>query len=374
MKNLLFLFVLCSFCIGNLVAQTEDVEIQEYIFVLKNGILLKGKIEKINDNTIQVSKGNKTFLIDKKNIQQTITENMTSGNKEIETESLVILKNKDWLTAQVLEVTYKSTVVKSDGVISRFPTSKIFKIYPLEQEDSNAVELLENEDSYSYLDILSTKKENEQEVSTKAKRNFIHITYGTYMPRVIESNGYGIQHTSLYKFNQTFGIGLNLGFVNHEIDLLRFSDFDPVICTGRPCGISNFFAGPTNLSALTAGLTFRDEFGQKKSKFYYSIDFGFNKALRNKEVENSIRQIVERSEDLTFDKKESRAKLGYVFQPSIGMQVSLKSLDLVFDLGFQFANLNYEDGFFDFPIDSTFSSNINQEQIRGFVLRMGIKI
>jgi len=127
-------------------------------------------------------------------------------------------------------------------------------------------------------------------------------------------------------------------------------------------------------------MSIRGELNQNKIRPYYNLDLGFNKPLRNKNIIETIKhteintnQFFNEVTSSTFNEKDSGSDIGILFQPSFGVQFKLKSFDLLIDLGYQYTNLNYENGDFRFDEES-FYTVLGREEIRNFVLRVGLKL
>lgn len=372
MKNFLLLLIISSLSIGLLKAQQDNSPQVEQIVVLKVGMLLKGNIELLDDKTILLSTNNGEIRIKRKDVHQTIPGDIFDTNKNVETESLVILKNKEWLKAQIFEVSERFVVLKSNGVVVSIPTSNIYKIIPLGQKNLDTVDVYKNTETNSHLDLSFDEKEDIQ-----AKKMY-NITYGAFLLNNNDDDfsgtgntlaGTSVSHTTGYKFNPYFNVGLNVGYARYEHKNLAggFIEGDCVF-PSQFCGVGSYNTGYVN--ALTAGLDLRGEIMQKKIRPYYTINVGFNYALLDKNIANRISTLEKL--DYEYEKSATESRLGHQFTPALGVQFKMKSMDLLVDLGYHMVNLNYDSGRLEFVDELRFRSSINNEKFAGFVLRVGI--
>jgi sRNA-binding regulator protein Hfq len=363
MKNgIFFLFFSFIFCTALVAQQSDTVPGQQIIF-LDNGTILTGVLEEVDRKIVRILNNDASLTIKKKKIKQLVPIDIYSDALTQNSESLIILKNKDWLKAEVQEVSQESVLLKSDTLLSRIPRSKIFKIYPPGQTSRRSEEFLQNTKEYNNLDVASFDKEDQMQT----KGSIYNISSILVMPRLVLSrDGFGIQHTTGYTFNPYFGLGVNLGITKYSNDFISIFEDDRGFCI-------DFCSFVQNVTAVSSGLSVRGEFNQRKIRPFYNIDFGFTRTIRGEETNRFILQI-EGNDINNFDRKDSRPNLGYIFQPTIGMQINAKSLTLLFDIGFQFADVNYEPNGLVFKDDETFIFTSRNEEIRGFIFKVGIML
>jgi hypothetical protein len=168
---------------------------------------------------------------------------------------------------------------------------------------------------------------------------------------------------------QNFGIGVYLGFTKYSTNGFVFlnDDLDDFICS-EFC--SNVL---TDDSKFSTGVAIRGTLGQKKIRPYYNLEFEFNRILRGQELRQDI-NLVENRFGYIYDEDVPRLKWGHIFYPSVGMQVKMKSMDILVDFGYQIGNLNYETGKFRFGPDEIYSTQMDKSEIKGFVLRVGLML
>lgn len=349
-------------------SQQSNLQTLEQIIVLKNGFLLKGKVEVVDAKTIKVLTENRVFSINKRDIAHRIPGNIFTNPVESPSESLVILRNKKWIKAQLLEISSNKIVMKNNGVASTFPASKVLKIYASNQSEI----LIDQEDVYTSFDEFGIElQEVEDQDQDNRKYNITNVGYillQNFENLKIEdldiTDGFSVQHTIGYKMNQYFGVGLHLGFTYYQTveGMVEMSDCFP-FC---PSNVN------AESSAISSGISIRGDFAQKKIRPYYNVDFGFSRTLRGESLNFQIAQF-ERNSGMQFDKTASRPKLGYMFHPAIGMEFKLMSMDLLCDFGYQIANLKFNTGFFKRDEDIFYSQRARTTLGR-FVFRVGISL
>ncbi len=179
-------------------------------------------------------------------------------------------------------------------------------------------------------------------------------------------NSLGVQHTIGYRVNQFFGVGLYSGFTKYSVVSLRFSETDPDFMK-----IQYSFQGVvTSHNNIAAGLAIRGELSQRKIRPYYSVGFEFNRMLRSRNLKNNI-ELHGNNLGLVFDETASRLSWGHMFNPSFGIQVQMKSMDIVFDLGYQAGKIDYDNGQF-INSSNTFLAGTTKDKFGGFVFRIGL--
>ena len=362
MKNATLLLFLCFTFWGALIAQQSEIHKGEQIVFLKNGITLQGVLEEVNRKKVRISTSGNSFTIKKNQIKQLVPADIYSEALMETTESIVIFEGKDWLKAEILEVSQKSVLLKSDGVLKRIRRSQIFKIYPTSQKFEDAEELSKKADAFSQLDILDLGIETKR----RKKGGLYNISSILIKPRLTFAiSGLGFQHTVGYRFSPYFGLGLHVGVTKYGADLgSLFSRERNGFCI-------DFCSFAPDFMTVSSGLSLRGELNRRKIRPYYNIDFGINKGIRSQEVKELI-ELFENSTDLVYDRENSTWNPGFLVQPSIGMQINGRSLTLLLDIGFQFSNVNYETDWLDVRADQTFTLLNNFEEIRGFIFRVGI--
>ena len=165
MKRCLTLIIILL-SLNVLLAQQNNSLEGDQIVILIDGTIFRIKISKENPESVQCSKGGETFNLLKKNIRLYIPANLVDST-QLETESLIIFKNNDWLKAQILEVSQKAILLKCQGQISYFPTSKIYKIFPASNESIPDVEFLEDSENYTFLNLSKTEKNDDHKKQNK---------------------------------------------------------------------------------------------------------------------------------------------------------------------------------------------------------------
>ena len=364
MKNFIFFLILSTFFLGSLAAQVEISITDERIVFLNDGTILKGIIEEVDIKTVRISKDNESFTIPKLNIEHTLVTDVTVGDDIEDTESLIIFKNKNWIKAQIFQVSKGSILIKGEGKLLHIATSDLLKVYPTGQEFEKSEEFLRNEESFTKIDLSDFNSSNDRE---KVKRIY-NITTATIKPRLTSiRDGLGIQHTTGFRFNQYLGVGLNAGFTNYAHDFISILNSSSGFCIDF-CNLA-----ASEIKTVSMGLSLRGELNKKKIRPFYNIDFGFTKTIRSEVLNQEIAflESISRS-NFSYDKRASKPKLGYILQPSFGIQTKMKTLDILFDLGFQFGLMNFESGFQNVLPDQSFFYETQSEKIRGVVLRVGI--
>lgn len=363
MKNLLLLLFL-SFIYGSvLVAQQGDAAKGEQIIFLDNGVVLIGKLEEVNEKVVRISKDDDSFTVKKKTIVQVVPADVSSDAEAQNSEALVILKNKDWSIAEVQVVSTDFVLLKTDGLSSKIQRSQIFKIYPLGQTSEQSVEYLQNSDEYTMLDVASLS--SQYDVERKGK--IYNISSLLVMPRLVLSrDGAGIQHTAGYRINPYFGLGITLGVTKYDNDF-------PSIFAGNSGVCLDFCSFSQDVTSVSFGLSVTRELNQRKIRPYYNIDIGFTKTIRSSRL-NEFISLVESDNIYKFDSKSSRPSLGSILQPSFGVQIQAKSLTFLVDIGFQFADVNYEYESRVITDNQAFILDTTKEEIRGFILKVGIML
>ena len=129
----------------------------------------------------------------------------------------------------------------------------------------------------------------------------------------------------------------------------------------------------TDDSKVSTGIAIRGTLGQKKIRLYYNLEFEFNRMLRGQELRHDV-NLAENRFDRVYDESVPRLKWGHIFYPSVGMQVKMKSMDFLLDFGYQIGNLNYETGMLKFGLSNTYSTEVRQNEVDGFVLRVGLML
>ena len=363
MKNLpfilLFSFIYCSV----LVAQQSDAGSGEQIIFLDNGSVLTGVLEEVDGKVVRISRAEASFTIKKKNIIQVVPVDIYTSGKPQSSESLVLLKNKEYLIAEVQEVSNRFVLLKSEGLSRKIPKSKIFKIYPTGQRPEHLEEPLQKMEAYTKLDIASFGEQNK----TKTTGRIDNISSILIKPRLtFKNSGLGFQHTIGYRFNPYFGLGVHAGVNKYDNDFASLFSDRRGVCI-------DFCSYPKVVTVLSSGLSIRGEINQRKIRPYYNIDFGITKSIRTQEIKELIVQL-ESNQILVYDRQNSRSNPGFTFQPALGVAINSRSLTLLLDIGFQFSAVNYESDWLDVRDDQTFVFLNNLEEIRGFIFRVGIML
>jgi len=365
---LILIFWLCTpFFLS---AQADATGPSKTVIVLEDGTAFEGVYAKWDTTVISLLVDGEILTLYTDKIVAQFPSSIISNSLDEGKESFIILKDKKWLKAHVLEVSQKFLLVENEEGRLKIPLSNLFKIYPSGLKFDHSQASLHSDESYLYKPLSSFVN-----YALKKEENKIYnITYGQFIYRFAEDDrsffrndrkidGLGVQHVVGYRLSNFLGLGVNLGFANYQVDG-GFSDFiDCFNCFGSSI---------RNVNVLSTGLSIRGDLNQNKVRPYYNIDFGFNKPLRNQNVTRDL-DWFELNFEQEFNKEDSGSELGILFQPSVGIQFTLKSFDLLIDLGYQYTNLNYENGDFRFD-DDLFHTVKGRKEIRNFVLRLGMKL
>lgn len=375
MKNLALILLISLLSQHLLLAQQNNLPNGEQIILFKDGVLLKAEVKRIGAKFISLSKDDVAFSVRKKKLRLYLPEDILGSKENVDSESIIVLRRKKWLKAQLLEVTSEAVLLISDGVKISLPMSAIVKIYPSSPTSNQVEDRLLNDKEYLSTDLISNK--NSEDI--KFRSNIFHSTYAAYfqvvgsdVPREIfeeqgMTGGGEVRHVVGYNVKRYFGIGINFGLTHYKNN---YSEFIPTIfdyCDPAAC--ADWIRG-LDVSTMSIGLTVRGAIGEKKIKPYYSFDIGFNRQFRPWSLN---RRIAQAKLDNDIDRKASRRPLGLQFHPAIGLQFSMKSMDLLLDFGFRYANVNYNTGV-RFESGDIFRIDTEQLESRSFMLRMGIML
>ena len=373
MKKPIFILILSLFSCGALVAQQSDIVSDKQIIVLKGGEILTGTLEDVDEKLIQISNENDSFTIKKKRIYQIFPQDVHSDSDVQSNEVLVQFKNKKWLKTEAQALTKKFVLLKSDESFVLVRRSKILKIYPADHASQVANQNLKVTGDFTQQGVIAARKK----YVPKQLPKFYNITQLSYYQekndnpiRASKFNiGNGVQHTVGYRLTQNFGVGVHVGFTKYSANGFVFlGDSDSDFTCSEFC--SNTL---TDGSKFSTGLAIRGALGRKKIRPYYNLEFEFNRILRGQELRQDI-DLVENGFEYSYNEDVPRLKWGHIFYPSVGIQVKMKSMDFLVDFGYQIGNLNYENGKFNFGPGEVYSTQMEQNEIKGFVLRVGLML
>jgi len=160
-------------------AQSEAKEPSKIVVVLEDGLAFEGLIVQWDTMTISLDVEGEILKFYTDKILTQIPSAVISNSSEKGEESLIILKDKNWLKGQVLEVSKKSLLVENDEGKLEIPLSNLFKIYPAGQKKDHTESILHRDESYTYKPISNYDNYEINHVESK----IYNITYGQFIYR-----------------------------------------------------------------------------------------------------------------------------------------------------------------------------------------------
>ena len=311
-------------------------------------------------------------------------ENQVEVKSNRDKESIILFKGNEWIRAEIIELNKENVFVKHGDYTVRIKMSEVYRIYPSSQDINDALIFLEDHPYYTYreiseeIDKRNARQTSESKKFTENIYNVVHLSLLTSKYGVSPEdegsrssllNGVGLDNILGYRLHRSFGLGIGVGFYNYFPDFLS-SSFR-----------SRFFEGPQYTSlTIPFFVEARGDLSDGKIRPYYSVAFGFT---HNVLVGGERKSFPKRLEifrrdfpGIPIEIEDIDVPVGLYFQPSIGLKLKAKSLELLIDIGVQSANLN----FFDVNVDSDCIFSFDcanpvsevQEKVRRVVLRVGI--
>lgn len=329
---------------------------------------------------------NEIFILpDSAQVENQVEENIQVDVKsDRDKESIILFKGKEWVRAEIVELNKENVFVKHGDYTVRIEMSDVQRIYPSSQDVKDALIFLEDHPYYTYreiseeIDKRNTRQTIEPEKFIEKLYNVAHLSLLTSQYNISSEdaghrkslfNGIGVENILGYRFNRSFGLGLGVGFYNYAPDHLS-SSFR-----------SRFLEGPQYTSlTIPFFVEARGDFSDRKIRPYYSVAFGFAHNVLVAGERNSFPKRAEIFRNafpgIPIEFEDINSPLGLYFQPSIGLKLKTKRMELLIDVGAQTANLN----FFDVSVDSSCIFSFDcpnpvsevQEKVRRIVLRIGL--
>lgn len=304
--NYLYLFILFFLPISLLGQETSAIA--NVTVLMQNGATLRGDLVREHANSIHLRIEDENYMLKKKNIagivpNRNVDEFLGAGDLK---KDLIVLKNKFWLSADILEINDKTLYLKGEEAVHFLKLNEVENIYPKGQEIALLSDLKNEEESA----ILVSKFKRDF-----LKKGIYHIVYGNISfgndgenPR--NTMGVGGQYIFGYQFSQRIGLGLGLGYLDYFNDSF-FGD--------------EFSSGPQVIPIFTE---IRGYFSDKNTSAYYNLALGVATGTP------------------IFDNLPTELRPGLYTHPAIGYKVGSDRAAFMIDLGLQITDLKYTVDFF----------------------------
>lgn len=249
MKNCLYLCLLFLLPIS-LMGQ-KDLDIAQVTVLMQNQSKFIGVLEVDLPGKIHLNIDGEMYVIPKNEIVAVIPSEILaeSVEKDVLKKDLLVLKNKIWISGEVLEIGSKTVYFKTGSTTHFMKLNEIEKIFLKGQEVSF---LSRTRDQVEYTEPLIIAKLKRQ----FTKDGFYHIVYGD----LGFSSGLGVQYSFGYQFSRLMGLGVGVGY--HDTlsgSFFRRPKFIPVYAEVRGYTSEMKTSFYYNLAlGLTTGTTVRD--------------------------------------------------------------------------------------------------------------------
>ncbi len=325
--NYLYLYLILLFPIS-LLGQ-EKIATAHVTVLMQDRITLHGDLVSEHTNTIHLIIEEENYILKKKNIVGIVPNK--KGDEFLGTEvlkkDLIVLKNKVWLLADILEINNKTVFLKAKEATHFLNLDEVENIYSKGQE----------------ITLLTGRKEVEKSASilaiSKFKRDFVkngiyhifysNISFGNEDKNPSNTMGIGGQYVVGYQFTQRFGLGLGVGYLDYFKDTFFGEEF------------SN---GP---QVIPVFMEVRGYFSEKKKSAYYNLAMGlaFGTPI--------------------FKGFPSEMQPSLYTHPAIGYKIGSDRAAFMIDLGLQITDLKYTVDFFGNQQTQIF-------EVERLVLRLGM--
>lgn len=317
MKNYLYLCLVFLLPIS-LMGQ-KDLGIAEVTVLMQDQSKLLGVLEVDLPSKIQLNVDGETYVIPKNQIVAVIPSAVLAESVEndILKKDLIVLKNKIWISGEVLEIGSKTIYFKTGSATHFMKLNQIHKIFLKGQEVSF---LSRTREGQNYTEPLIIAKLKRQFI----KEGFYHIAYGN----LGFNSGLGTQYSFGYQFSRLIGLGVGVGYY----DTLSGSFFR------RP----RFIPFYTELRGYTS---------DRKTSFYYNLAVGLTTGTKVR------------------DGTPASIKPGSYTHPAVGYKFGSDRVAFLVDLGVQLSSAEYN---FELIPSGT---GFNQKEVfesNSVVLRFGI--
>lgn len=328
MKNFIFLIVFI-FIPFLLIAQ-KGLMHQQVTVLMKNKSKLKGVVKMDFLYSMHLQIGEQTYVLKKNEIIAVIPGDVMLENldDEVLQKDLLALKNKVWLSGEIIKLDSETVQFKMDTSMHVLPLRQIAKIYAKGQEISILTSLEKDTDYVTPSKLSKLRKQYE-------KGGIYQIVYGNLATKnnvleesLFQENGLGLQYVFGYQFTQRFGLGLGVGYLDY------------------------FGPNEDRLTLIPLFVEARGYLSKRKTSAYYNLAVGVTAGTKF-------------NEEFLLSRRP-----GIYTHPAFGYKIGSDRVAFLIDLGVQLSSVEYE---FLFPSFSGIPVKNNQVlEARRVVVRLGI--
>lgn len=321
------LLIIFNLCLSiDLIAQTDE-SIGQHLIAFTDGRVIVADILDEDKAYYRFQLRDYKGVLKKSSIVAIVPYDELVDSSYGEQDGLVILKNKEWFKADILEFNKDNVSFNTGESILNVSTKEVFKVFPDVRDIQEASDSLVHRKS---IQSLGDHADINIEIKKEPKKRWYHITSFSVLNRSaftdsFELNnsffedgssktirGLGVQHVTGYHLNDYVGIGLGIGFLNYQINGTNREEYLP--------------------SIIPYFLEFRANASKKEVSPYFSLAAGFAKSYISPGLRELYGEFIP-PRILDPNGEDIKANQRLFFHPAIGMKFKIKEASFFIDVG-----------------------------------------